>query len=240
MKATLSVLGSLLRGGRGASHAERLDSFYDQQAEHYDTSRRKLLHGRADLVTRLPLEPGAHLIEMGGGTGSNLELFGERLRQARKVELVDLCRPLLTQAERRCTREGWNNVELVHADATTWTSPHGQADLVLCAYSLSMIPDWWAAVDNALRLLKPGGTLAVVDFFISRKHPAPSRVRHGWCTRSLWPLVFAHDGVHLRPDLLPYLESKARTWLIEERRGGSPWLPGARIPYLLWAGTVPG
>jgi len=30
------------------------------------------------------------------------------------------------------------------------------------------IPDWFLAIDNALRILKPGGIIAVVDFYVSR------------------------------------------------------------------------
>ena len=30
------------------------------------------------------------------------------------------------------------------------------------SYTLSMIPDWFAALENARRLLKPGGTIGVV------------------------------------------------------------------------------
>lgn len=37
-------------------------------------------------------------------------------------------------------------------------------DRILISYSLSMIPDWQAALAEAVRHLAPGGQLAVVDF----------------------------------------------------------------------------
>ena len=58
-------------------------------------------------------------------------------------------------------------------------------DVVTFSYSLTMIPDWFLAVDHAWRLLRPGGTIGVVDFYVSRKHPDPGWRRHPWSTPRL-------------------------------------------------------
>ena len=107
--------GSAARG----SQAERLEAFYRPQAAHYDTFRERLLHGREDLIRRLAPPPGATVVELGGGTGRNLEYFGPRLRSFARVEVVDLCPALLEQARRRCAR--WPDVAVVvEADATAY------------------------------------------------------------------------------------------------------------------------
>ena len=51
------------------------------------------------------------------------------------------------------------------ADATRFRPPEGAADVVTFSYSLTMIPDWFAALENAAAMLKPGGTIGVVDFY---------------------------------------------------------------------------
>lgn len=63
-------------------------------------------------------------------------------------------------------------VQLVLADFTTMSEAGrqklpeaGSVDLVTFSYSLSMIPDKEAALRQAARLLKAGGTLAIADFF---------------------------------------------------------------------------
>ena len=43
------------------------------------------------------------------------------------------------------------------------------ADVVRESYSLTMIPDWFAALDQAYAMLKPGGTIGIVDFFVARE-----------------------------------------------------------------------
>jgi S-adenosylmethionine-diacylgycerolhomoserine-N-methlytransferase len=99
-----------------------------------------------------------------------------------------------------------------------------------------MMPNWFTAVDNAVAMLAPGGVLGVVDFHVSRAYPAAGRVRHGAATRFFWPLWFAHDGVFLSPDHLPYLESRLETLCCEEHMGPVPYLPGLRVPWYLFIG----
>lgn len=94
---------------------------------------------------------------------------------AQTVYLVDLCDSLLAVARKRCDARGWKNVEAVHADATLFRPVEGCANVVTFSYSLTMIPDWFAAIDNALAILRPGGTIGVTDFFVARKFPAEGR-----------------------------------------------------------------
>src|ERR671911_700620 len=64
------------------------------------------------------------------------------------------------------------------ADASTYQPATGPVDVVTFSYSLTMIPDWFAAIENALAMLKPGGTLGVVDFYVARKYPSDGLSRH--------------------------------------------------------------
>ncbi len=223
------ILLQLARGrpSRG-SHAERLQSFYAPQARDYDAFRERLLHGREDLVRRLAVPDGGTVVELGGGTGRNLEYFGARLRSFAHVEVVDLCPALLEQARKRCA--GWSGVAMaVEADATSYR-PAQPVDCVYFSYSLTMIPDWRAAVDNALAMLRPGGLLGVVDFYT-----APGFSVGG----SFWLRWFRHDGVHLDPRHRPYLLEHTQSMYCEERRAAVPYLPGLRVPYYLYIGRKP-
>src|SRR5262249_31153785 len=149
--------------------------------------------------------------------------------------LVDLSPSLLEVARRRIADRGWHNVELVAADATRFEPEHLPVDVITFSYSLSMIPDWFAAIDQARRLLRPGGLIGVVDFYVSRKHPPPNHVRHARFTRAFWPLWFGQDNVFLNPDHVPYLHRHFEVQRFEERRGRVPWLP-LTVPYYLFIG----
>lgn len=223
---------------RGETHQQRLDSFYGGQAAHYDATREKLLHGREELFAALPV--GGDWIDLGCGTGRNATLFGDRLADFDSVRLVDLSESLLAVADRRVRENGWANARAIHADATRLDAADGSADLVTFAYSLTMIPNWFAALEEAQRVLRPGGVLGVVDFYVSRKWPAGGRRRHRWFTRSFWPVWFASDNVHLCPDHLPYLCEHYDTQQVDEQTGKLPWLPLLRVPYYRFVGRKRG
>jgi S-adenosylmethionine-diacylgycerolhomoserine-N-methlytransferase len=110
------ILLQLLRGRRRAgSAAERLQSFYAPQAQRYDAFRERMLHGRQELIDRLQVAQGGVVVELGGGTGSNAERFGERLATLRRYVVVDLCTALLDQARLRARKHP--NMEPIEADA---------------------------------------------------------------------------------------------------------------------------
>lgn len=229
----------LAKRGRGKTHEERLEDFYSGQATGYDAFRKRMLHGRQELFQALPAEAGQTWVDLGAGTGENAENWGPRLAQFQRAYLVDLSSSLLKIADERIKARGWTNVETVHADATRYVPPCGQVDLVTMSYSLTMIPDWFTAVDHAYELLKPGGTLGVVDFFVARKHPGEGHVAHSWLTRSLWPVWFATDNVFPNPDHLPYITRKFETHTLAQRYGSLPYVPILRAPHYWFIGRKP-
>jgi S-adenosylmethionine-diacylgycerolhomoserine-N-methlytransferase len=233
----VQVLASLVRGQpRTGSHAERLQAFYAPQAARYDAFREGLLHGRRELIDWMDPPPGARVVELGGGTGRNLDLLGDRLNGLASLELVDLCPALLAQA--RVRTRGLSNVRTVEADATTYR-PAQPVDLVYFSYSLTMIPDWRAALDNALGMLRTGGTLGVVDFYISERDPAPGLARHGALSRWFWPRWFGHDGVRPNPAHLSALRRLLPDHQLREHLAPVPYLPGLRVPYYVFVGRLP-
>ena len=229
----------LLKPVRGDSHAERMESFYGGQAEAYDDFRRRLLKGREQLWNQLPKEPGGIWVDMGGGTGANIENFGDQIEKPKTIYVVDLSASLLKIAADRFQQRGWNNVQTVEADATKFRPPEGQADVVTFSYSLTMIPDWFAAIENAWHMLRPGGQIGVVDFYVSRKYPAPGLRRHRWFTRTLWPTWFATDNVFPSPDHLPFLQHKFETVSLDESGNRLPYVPFIKAPYYIFVGRKP-
>jgi S-adenosylmethionine-diacylgycerolhomoserine-N-methlytransferase len=221
---------------RGGTHAERMESFYAGQASAYDDFRRRLLPGREELAEQIGPLQDAVWVDMGGGTGVNLEFLGERVRELRKAYIVDLSSSLLAVARERIESLQVANAEAVQADATAYVPPEGHVDIVTFSYSLTMIPDWFAALDHAWTLLRPGGQIGIVDFYVGRKHPQQGNCRHGWWTRTFWPIWFARDNVFLSPDHLPAAQRRFESQFCAERRTRIPYLPLSRVPYYLFIG----
>ncbi len=139
--------------------------FYRWHAVIYDQTRWMILHRRRQAVEALDIRPDSRVLEVGCGTGLNFALSLARLDPARGGSLtgLDFSADMLERARRRVERAGWTNVELVCADATTMEL--GRAfDRILFAYSLTMIPDWPAALARARDHLTADGVLVVLDF----------------------------------------------------------------------------
>ena len=233
----LRIISHLLRGQRsGGNEAGALEAFYGPQADAYDRFRERLLHGRSELVQRTPIPDGGSVVELGCGTGRNLAYLGRRVSGLGSAYLVDLCPSLLDRARDRF--RGNANVHIVEADATTWRPP-ALVDAVFCCYSLSMIRRRTEALANALSMLKPGGILGVVDFYVSEAQVPPGRVAHTPVSRWFWRSWFSHDGVNLDNGLIPALSDRTECVLLEELSAPLPYLPFLRAPYFLYVGRVP-
>ncbi|MDO4551103.1 MAG: class I SAM-dependent methyltransferase [Planctomycetia bacterium] len=229
----------LFTRGRGKDHAERLDNFYSGQAEGYDDFRKRLLKGRQEMMQAIPLPENGIWVDMGGGTGANLEFIAEKIPELKRVYLVDLAVSLLKIAENRFLKHEWNHVKALEGDATIFTPEEGFADVVTFSYSLTMIPDWFSAIDNALRILKPGGIIGVVDFYVSRKWTPEGFRRHGWIRRNYMPIHFGTDNVFLSPDHVPYLHKHFEPVEFQEHLAKIPYFPLMKAPYYIFVGKKP-
>lgn len=94
LRYDVAVLHQMLRGvPKPSSHARNLEGFHGAQARDRDRFRERLLRVREELIRRLRarLPAQARIVELGGGTGRNLEFFGDRLGDVASFDLVDLC-----------------------------------------------------------------------------------------------------------------------------------------------------
>ncbi|MBD3729937.1 MAG: class I SAM-dependent methyltransferase [Sphingomonadales bacterium] len=140
-----------------------MDRVYRGQRHIYDLTRKYYLFGRDRLVAGLACQPGDSVLEMACGTGRNLELVGKRWPGVRRFGF-DISREMLKNAGERFD----GTVRLAQADATRFDPQalFGQPgfDRIILSYSLSMIPDWRAALVAGTAALNSGGSLHVVDF----------------------------------------------------------------------------
>jgi hypothetical protein len=134
-------------------HKAKLESFYKGQSGSYDVYRHRFLHGRVPMIEAMPTPKNGVWVDLGGGTAANLQHLGPALKVFSKVVVLDLCRPLLVQAQKRVEANGWGDlVSCIEGDATSpkvkGLPKPGTVDVVTMSYSLTMIPDWRAALDN--------------------------------------------------------------------------------------------
>lgn len=153
-------------------HAQKMDAFYRRHRHIYDATRRLFLFGREQVLVDLQPSPGEILLEVGCGTARNLIRAAQRWPDLRGVG-VDISAQMLLTARNAVNRAGLSDrITLIQGDAATAAAV--QCDYILFSYSLSMMPDWRAAVADAWTCLRPGGSLHIVDFGALRGWARPA------------------------------------------------------------------
>ena len=111
----------------------------------------------ADLVQRLPANPSADVLELACGTGIVTQRLRERLDPSLRLVGSDISKAMLDFARnKRIEREG---IEWREADAASLPFEDGEFGAVVCAFGIMFVPDKRAAMSEARRVLKKGGTL---------------------------------------------------------------------------------
>ncbi|MDP2122480.1 MAG: class I SAM-dependent methyltransferase [Hoeflea sp.] len=151
-----------------SANASMMDGIYRHQRHIYDLTRRYYLLGRNDLIAALNPPAGGTVLEIGCGTARNLILTADRYRDA-KLHGIDISTEMLKSADATVAKNGLSGrIRLAQGDATRFDAGAlfgvAQFDRVFFSYSLSMIPGWEAALQQAMQAVAPGGQLHVVDF----------------------------------------------------------------------------
>jgi len=168
---------------RLADHGALMDQVYRGQRHIYDATRKYFLFGRDRLIEELDCRPGQAVLEVGCGTGRNLHRIGQRWPGV-TLHGLDISSEMLKNARRRLGE----TAHLTLADAAAFEPQdlfvRAGFDRVVLSFTLSMIPDWEAALAQAARALAPGGSLHAVDFGDLRGIPSPARkALRGWLTK---------------------------------------------------------
>ncbi len=153
---------------QGPSHGALMDAVYKNQRYFYDATRKYYLLGRDRLVRRLAPPDGGTVLEVGCGTGRNLILAARRYPEA-KFYGFDISEAMLETARAKIESAGLSDrVTVAQGDATNFSVKNlfglESVDRVFCSYTLSMIPDWRAAIRCSVAALSENGALHVVDF----------------------------------------------------------------------------
>lgn len=111
----------------------------------------------ADLVRRLPEDPGGDVLEVACGTGLVTRRLRERLGGSVRLVATDLSQVMLDYA--RAELEARQDIEWREADALELPFGDGEFVAVVCGFGIMFMPDRQAALKEARRVVAEGGVL---------------------------------------------------------------------------------
>ncbi len=147
----------------GQFEQERVRKRYDGMARSYAATGQLIAAHRHEATAALGVQPGERILDVACGPGVNFKSILKDLGTGGLLVGLDYSPGMLEQAQQRVERSGWSNVTPKLGDAASLPFADCEFDRVLGTYSFSVIPGYQQALDEVARVLKPGGTLVVLD-----------------------------------------------------------------------------
>lgn len=132
---------------------DRIAPWYDQTRTLDPDEASRPIHA---LARRFPSRRFPRLLEVGVGTGRFASMM---VREGYRVVGVDLSQGMLTQLRERLRSEPGLAIDPIRGDALHLPFPDGSFDGVYWVHVLHLVPGWRAALDECLRVVRPGGFL---------------------------------------------------------------------------------
>jgi ArsR family transcriptional regulator len=168
------------------ARAARTRSFFDSVGPEWDALRKVFNDDalRARAIARL-VTPGMRVADIGTGTGI---LAAELARLGLRVIAIDNSARMLDAARAKLAGEQQPGVELRRGEAGALPLADGEVDAALAHMVLHYLPSPADAIREMARVLRPGGSVVLVDFV---------RHAHEWMRQELgvaW-LGFERDEI---------------------------------------------
>ncbi|HNP51686.1 MAG TPA: ubiquinone/menaquinone biosynthesis methyltransferase, partial [Nitrosomonas nitrosa] len=148
--------------------AHKVAEVFDSVAARYNLMNDLMSVGLHRFWKRFAVEvsgakPGDRILDIAGGTADLTALFTEQVGETGQVWLTDINNAMLTIGRDRMLNEGVA-IPVAQCDAEKLPFPDNFFDHVSVAFGLRNMTHKEIALKEMLRVLRPGGSLVVLEF----------------------------------------------------------------------------
>jgi len=182
------------------------------------------------------LKPGQTVLDLGSGAGFDCFLASKAVGPSGRVIGVDMTPEMIAKARKNAANGGYENVEFRIGEIEHLPVANASVDVIISNCVINLSPEKRSVIQEAFRVLKPGGRLAISDIVATRELPDDVRndlALHSGCMAGATPI---HE---LRKILA---DAGFRDVRIDEKAGSREfireWAPGQRIENYVTSATI--
>lgn len=124
-----------------------------------------------------PIHPGEAILDIGCGVGVDSLIAARLVGPSGSVRGIDLVPEMLNRAQENARLVGAGNVEFTEGSAEELPFPDSSFDVVISNGVFNLVVDKVKALEEVMRVLKPGGRFMIADQVLVGELPQETKAR---------------------------------------------------------------
>ena len=150
--------------------SNKVEKMFSTISKKYDLLNHTLSFGmdfrwRSKLAKQVILSSPKNVLDLATGSGDVAFKLSQCLSKDTKITAMDFCQPMLDIAKSKQSKLGkYENIDFIHGDALNMDFNNDSFDAVTIAFGVRNLENRQKGFSEILRVLKPGGTLYILEF----------------------------------------------------------------------------